>query len=161
MRKQQRGFSLIELLMVVAIILIIAAIAIPNLMSSRESANEASAVGTLRTLNMAIAAYKSGCSDIGFPATLVDLGPSAAGGCVGGANLVDDIIGVAAPQKSGYNFTYATPGTTGGAAGTSYDLHADPMTRGNTGQRSFYSSESGVITYNGSAAATATDAAVQ
>jgi type IV pilus assembly protein PilA len=152
---RQRGFSLIELLIVVAIILIIAAIAIPNFLKSKMAANEASTVSSMRTLNTAMVTYQSQCPAVGYPASLVDLGPSAGSGCVGGANIVDNIIGVANPQKSGYSFTYA-PVAAGGING-SYTLNADPQSRGTTGQRSFYTDPSGVIRFNQGAVAVVTD----
>ena len=74
MRTRQKGFSLIELLIVVAIILIIAAIAIPNLLRSRMAANEASAVGSIRTINTSAVTYSSTYPNAGFPATLAVVG---------------------------------------------------------------------------------------
>ncbi len=73
MRNKQKGFSLIELLIVVAIILIIAAIAIPNLLRAKMAANEASAVGSLRTINTSSVEYSTTYS-IGYPAALTNLG---------------------------------------------------------------------------------------
>ena len=149
--KKQKGFSLIELLIVVAIILIIAAIAIPNLLKSRMAANESSAVGSLRTLTTAMIEYGNQCPANGFPAGLVNLGPGA--GTCAAAGIIDSVLGVAAPSKSGYNFTY-TPGAAN-AAGviTTYNLLALPITVGVTGQRAFCSIQDGVIHYNQGGAA--------
>ncbi len=72
--KKQKGFSLIELLIVVAIILIIAAIAIPNLLRSKMAANEASAVGSMRSVNTAMVTYAAAYPDTGYAATLAALG---------------------------------------------------------------------------------------
>src|SRR5882724_8398229 len=104
---KQKGFSLIELLIVVAIILIIAAIAIPNLLRSKMAADEASAVASLRTYNTSIVAYQTTYNT--DPATsLSQLGPVAAGSLPSStsADLVDSLLGAATPSKSGYTFTY-------------------------------------------------------
>src|SRR5271168_4856743 len=103
MRNKQKGFSLIELLIVVAIILIIAAIAIPNLLRSKMAANEASAVGSLRTLNTACVVYSTTYGT--YPAAIANLGPATTATSAA-ADLVDSVL--ASTTKSGYNFTFAT-----------------------------------------------------
>jgi type IV pilus assembly protein PilA len=141
MRNKQKGFSLIELLIVVAIILIIAAIAIPNLLRAKMAANEASAVASLRTYNTAIVSYQTTYGT--DPTTnLSELGPAATPSSTA-ADLVDNLLGAATPVKSGYAFTY-TP-VTGGANVTQYTLIAAPSTFNVTGQRNFFTDQSGVI----------------
>ena len=156
-RTRQSGFSLIELLIVVAIILIIAAIAIPNLLRSRMAANEASAVGSLRTINTACVTFST-TYGIGFPSTLTDLGTSGGSVSSTGAQVIDNVL--AAGAKSGYTFTYAAGAAAGGVVPT-YTVNADPITPGQTGQRYFFTDQSGVIRFNTSAAATVSDSPLQ
>jgi len=145
--RKQKGFSLIELLIVVAIILIIAAIAIPNLLRSRIAANEASAVGSIRTINTAEVTYASTYPDSGF-APLTNLG--GAGGTNTAAGLIDSVL--ANGSKSGYNFN-VTPADAVNNANTTYTVNGDPISN-QTGTRHFFSDQSGVIRYDATAQAT-------
>jgi type IV pilus assembly protein PilA len=148
-KNKQKGFSLIELLIVVAIILIIAAIAIPNLLRSRMAANEASAVGSLRTLNTAAVTYST-TYGIGYPTTLAKMGP-AASATSATADLVDSVL--AAGVKSGYSFTFSggTPDSSGNT--NTYSIVAVPTNAGVTGQRRFFTDQSGVIRADATATA--------
>jgi len=152
--KKQKGFSLIELLIVVAIILIIAAIAIPNLIKSKMAANEASAVGSLRTITTAQIAYSSACPTLGFAATLTELNTSTT--CQGGTNQIDSTL--AGGTKSGYKFPVAI--TTTGTPATTFSETASPVSA-SSGTRYFFVNETGVIRYNQSATATVNDNALQ
>lgn len=141
MKNQEHGFSLIELMIVVAIILIIAAIAIPNLLRARISANEASAVSSIHAINTAEITYYSMNPTIGYSVLLADLGPAAGG-------YIDSNL--ASGQKGGYTFTY---NAVVGPPNEAYTLNADPQLRMVTGVRSFFSSNPNVTHYNESAPA--------
>ena len=157
---QQKGFSLIELLIVVAIILIIAAIAIPNLIRSKIAANEASAVASCRTVNTAEIVYSSTYNTTTvFSASLSALAdggtPAACGGTTTvpsstAACLIDAALaGATTTSKSGYVFTYI-PAT------GSYALTAGPTALNSTGVRYFYTDQTAVVRQNSGAAATNT-----
>jgi type IV pilus assembly protein PilA len=159
--RKQKGFSLIELLIVVAIILIIAAIAIPNLLRAKISANESSAVGSVRNVITAEASYQSSYPQYGFAVTLNILGPNGGAGCPGGPNptigacLLDSALGGAAiATKSGYIFEAvgANPAPpdpiTGIAALTDFTASASPVTYNQTGVRVFCAGSDGVLRQN-------------
>ena len=156
--QKQKGFSLIELLIVVAIILIIAAIAIPNLLRARMAANEASAVASIRTVNTAEITYSSTYPTTGFANTLAILGPNAnpCTPAVANACLIDSVL--AGTVKSGYQFSAASAG---GVPATRYYVAASPVTPNQTGLRSFCSFEDAVVRVQPAGGAIATEAACQ
>ncbi len=149
--RKHRGFSLIELLIVVAIILIIAAIAIPNLLRARMAANESSAVATIRTINSAETTYNSTYPTVGYAGTLSDLGGALGAACVPSSTsacLVDAVVSnngnPAGSGKSGYNFSSGA-GTVAGGVNVGYVSLAVPITLNQTGIRAFCAEEDGVV----------------
>jgi type IV pilus assembly protein PilA len=163
MRKNLRGFSLIELLIVVAIILIIAAIAIPNLLRSRMAANQASAVGSLRTLNTSNITYSS-TYNTGYAVAMSYLGPgNGAATTSQQAGMIGSVLsgsGGNTSAKSGYNFGY-TPGATDASGRiNTYAFIGSPITTGTTGTNFYYTDQSGVIRQNSTAQATSSDSPI-
>jgi prepilin-type N-terminal cleavage/methylation domain-containing protein len=129
MRLRKRGFTLVEIMIVVAIIVLLAAIAIPNLLRARLSANEATAIAAMRTLSTACESFRAAQSPPNYPADLVDLWNTT-------PPYIDSVLG--GGNKSGYTFSYT-------GANTTYTVVATPQTANVTGVRDFYVDQSGVV----------------
>lgn len=159
LNQQDAGFSLIELLIVVAIILIIAAIAIPNLLRARISANQSAAVENCRSITSAQVLYYTTFSQ-GFAPSLLALG-----GPVGNvptatdAQLIDE--GLSSGQKSGYNFTYAPLSIDPNGNYQDYSLNADPVLVNGTGVNHYFTNEPSVIHFSATGQASVNDPPIQ
>ena len=143
--RKQNGFSLIELLIVVSIILIISAMAIPNFLRSRLRANEASAVASLRMINTAAITYSITYPDMGFPAQLTNLGGAnpCATATSAQACLIDDTL--AQGTKSGYLFALTGDGA---VPSFSFIITGTPQAIGSTGQLMYCTDQTGVIHFD-------------
>lgn len=155
MKNRQTGFSLIELLVVVAIIMIIVAIAIPSFIRAKISANESSAVSSIHSVDTSEIAYSSMFTDIGYSPSLADLGTGGGSeaDCPGtstAACFIDPSL--ASGTKSGYLFTYVQNTTY--TPSIQFTINADPQVMNITGQRGFFSDETNVIRYNSTGPAT-------
>jgi type IV pilus assembly protein PilA len=147
--RSKRGFSLVELLIVVAIILIIAAIAIPSLLSAKMAANESSAVGSLSAIKSAEITYYTSYPTVGYSPDLASLGgatpctPASTNACI-----LDNFLATANPGgagKSGY-YILATGIMTGGATfNTAFVAGAAPIAARSSGSRDFCSTNDGVL----------------
>jgi len=149
---KQKGFSLIELLIVVSIVLVIAAIAIPSLVGAKIAANEASAANSIRTINTAQVTYQSTYAAIGYSNSIAALGPPASTGCPatgpvsGSACLIDFALAnatVATAAKAGYYFGVGVPA--GGPPNQGYTVGGAPAAFNRSGVRGFCSNEDGAI----------------
>jgi type IV pilus assembly protein PilA len=152
--KKSPGFSLIELMIVVAVILIIVSTAIPNFIRSKMRANEAGAVANMRNITTADVVYNT-TYGVGFALTLANLGGNPATPDPSAAGLIDSVL--SSGVKTGYIFTYAVLSSDVFGHAVAYTINADPITPGTTGDRHFYSDQSALIRQNFTATAGPSD----
>jgi len=164
--RKQKGFSLIELLIVVAIILIIAAIAIPNLLRARMAANESSAVASIRTVTTGEVTYQTAYPTVGYAPALVNLGGALSVACTPSSTtacLIDSVLAnngnPAGGGKSGYSFTTGT-GTVVGGVNSGYTVVAIPLSINQTGIRAFCAEEDAVVRVDPAGVCSAVEATV-
>jgi len=131
----EKGFTLVEVMIVVAVIALLAAIAIPNLLRARLNANEEVAIASLRMISTACENFRAAQSPVAYPTTLAELGPLAQAPEPGYIDLV-----LATGTKQGYNFVY-------NGTANAYICIASPVTPNVTGERSFFVDESGVVRF--------------
>jgi type IV pilus assembly protein PilA len=143
--RKAAGFSLIELLLVVAVILIIAAIAIPNYIHSKERANEAGAVQNLRTITTAETVYTTTYS-VGYSTSLAQLGGTTVNVDQNNAGLIDSVL--ATGTKAGYSFSYSVVATDQNGDVTAFSVNADPVIPGQSGDQHYYTDQSNIIKHN-------------
>jgi len=141
-RHHAKGFTLVEIMIVVAIIALIAAIAIPNLLRARHNANEGAAVGNMHTLVQQIESFRAAQTPPTYPAALTDLSGAT-------PPYIDAVLG--AGTKQGYTFTFVQ------VSASQYTLNAAPVVAGVDGTRNLFADESGVIRASVSGAASAAD----
>ncbi|MGB6430177.1 MAG: prepilin-type N-terminal cleavage/methylation domain-containing protein [Candidatus Acidiferrales bacterium] len=153
-RTSERGFSLVELLIVVAVILIIAAIAIPNFITSKLRANESAAIENIRTITSANVVYST-TWQTGYAASLATLGGNTASPTETAAGLLDSVL--SSGNKSGYSYSYSAGPVDVGGNIDYYTLNAAPEIPGQTGVRYFYTDQTAVIRYNSTTTAGPTD----
>lgn len=149
--RSNKGFTLVEIMIVVAIIALLAAIAIPNLLRARHNANETAGIGAMRTLSTAMESFRAAQTPPTYPATLAALSaavpPYVPGTLAAAIN--------AGTARQGYFFTYTLTNA------NMYTLQGTPATVGTTGTRRFFVDESGVIRANALGAATVASPEIQ
>jgi len=135
-RLNNKGFTLVEIMIVVAIIVLLAAIAIPNLLRARLNANESSAIASCRTLSTALESYRAAQTPPSYPGALTALSNAS-------PPYVDSVL--AGGNKQGYTFTYTAGTADSRGSVNSYGIVGAPLVSGTTGNRSFFVDQSGVV----------------
>jgi prepilin-type N-terminal cleavage/methylation domain-containing protein len=147
MNNRRRGFTLIELILVVAIIMVIATLAIPKFLRARIQANEAGAVAALRSISTSVLAFES-TYQTGFPPNLSNLGPPPAATLpsAAAADLIDALL--AGGSRSGYNLSYVAADTDGDGKNDRYTVNANPASPGSSGSKYFFLNQTSVIRFS-------------